>query len=231
MFLRLDAKMENPALREFPLADQDFLADIERRHAEFLSAALTIWRFGRLNAGNLRVGRPLDSYSSSGRWVRDPLFTLGCRDPVERFEELAAADPRRQEEVAIFTAWSKYHPNQSVQATTLHDEVKKLIDPEGTPGPRLHSIRRWLSRRPDMRLAGFHLSVEKDPQQPRKPAAYRLTDLEPDGRARLVETTPHTLHTAEPKIGNVRQSGSWGVQCDFRERRDKSGRSEIPRRG
>jgi hypothetical protein len=107
MFLRLDAKMENPSLRRFPLADEDFLADVERRRAALLSAVATIWRFGRQNARNLQVGRPLGSYSSWTRWVRDPLLTLGCRDPVERFEELAAADPLRQEEIAIFTAWSK----------------------------------------------------------------------------------------------------------------------------
>lgn len=142
----------------------------------------TIWRFGRQNARNLQVGRPLGSYSSWTRWARDPLLTLGCRDPVERFEELAAADPLRQEEIAIFTAWSKHHLNQAVQAQALHDEVKKLIDPRGVPEPRLHSIRRWLGRRADMRLAGFRLSVEKDPQQPRNPATFTLIDLEPDGR-------------------------------------------------
>jgi hypothetical protein len=63
MFLRLDARMENPALPKFPLADEDFLVDIERRRAELLSAALAIWRFGRLNAAKLQAGRPLGSYS------------------------------------------------------------------------------------------------------------------------------------------------------------------------
>lgn len=182
MFVRLDAKMENPSLRRFPMADQDFLAEIDRRRAELLSAALTIWRFGRLNAEKLRVGRPLGSYSSWEHWVRDPLFTLGCRDPVERFEEMAAADPRRQHEVAIFTTWWERHPDQAVQAQDLHDDVKKLIDPDGVPVPRLHSVRRWLSRRDRMRLAGFELNVEKDPQRPRKPATYRLKDLERERR-------------------------------------------------
>jgi hypothetical protein len=45
MFVRLDARMENPSLRHFPLRDQHFLADIERRRAELLSAVLTIWRW------------------------------------------------------------------------------------------------------------------------------------------------------------------------------------------
>lgn len=34
MFVQLDAQMENPALRKFPLPDQAFLADIERRRYE-----------------------------------------------------------------------------------------------------------------------------------------------------------------------------------------------------
>ena len=69
MFLRLDAKMENPSLRKFPLPDEVFLADIERRRAELLGAALTIWRFGRLNAAKMEAGRPLGSYSTWTRWV------------------------------------------------------------------------------------------------------------------------------------------------------------------
>jgi hypothetical protein len=38
--------------------------------------------------------------------VRDPLLTLGCRDPIEWFEELAAADPQRPDELAIITSGS-----------------------------------------------------------------------------------------------------------------------------
>ena len=182
MFLRLDAKMENPALRKFPLPDEVFLADIKRRRPELLGAALTIWRFGRLNAAKMEAGRPLGSYSTWTRWVRDPLLALGCRDPIERFEELAAADPRRQDEVTIFTTWYKHHPDLPVQAQDLHDEVKKLIDPSGVPGPRVHSIRRWLGRRDETRLAGFVLHVEKDPRRRREPATYRLEDLERGSR-------------------------------------------------
>lgn len=181
MFARLDAKMENPSLRRFPLPDQLFLADIERRRAELLSAALTIWRFGRLNADRLNVGRPLGSYSVWERWCRDPLLTLDYRDPVDRLEELAAADPRRQDDVAVFTAWLQHHAGQPVQAQDLHEDVKKLIDPDGA-SPRLHSVRRWLSRRGGMRLAGFHLIVDKDPHHPRNPTTYRLEDLDPERR-------------------------------------------------
>ena len=109
MFVQLDAQMENPALRKFPLPDQAFLADIERRRYELLAAALTIWRFGRQNAERLTVGRPLGSYSDWERWCRDPLLTLDCRDPVDRVEVLAAADPRRQDIAGIFIAWHEKH--------------------------------------------------------------------------------------------------------------------------
>jgi putative DNA primase/helicase len=181
MFVRLDAKMENPSLRRFPRPDQDFLADIERRRSELLSAVLTIWRFGRQNGERLDVGRPPGSYSAWARWCRDPLFTLGCRDPVERFGELAAADPRRQDELAIFTAWWELHGSELVLAEDLHPQVKRLIDPDSA-GPRVHSIRRWLGRRHGMRLAGFEFWVERDPKNKKNPATYRLINRDPEDR-------------------------------------------------
>ena len=62
------------------------------------------------------------------------------------------------------------------------DEVKKLIDPYGVPGPRVHSIRRWLGGRDGTRLAGFVLHVEKDPRRRREPTTFRLEDLERGSR-------------------------------------------------
>jgi putative DNA primase/helicase len=117
----------DPSLRRFPLPDREFLADVERRRPELLGAVLTIWRFGRQNAGRLTVGRAPGSYSAWARWCRDPLLTLGCRDPVERLEELAAADPYRQDERAIFTAWWEHHLSELVLAKDLHLQVKRLI--------------------------------------------------------------------------------------------------------
>ena len=181
MFSRLDARMENPALRRFPLPDAAFLADIEHRRPELLGAVLTIWRFGRQNENSLPIGRALGSYADWGRWCRDPLLALDCRDPVDRFEELAAADPRRQDELAIFAAWWEHHKSASVRADELHQTVMKLIDPEAAT-PRLHSIRRWLSSKNGMRLGGFEFAVEPDPHNKKKPSTYRLFNHEPEAR-------------------------------------------------
>jgi hypothetical protein len=126
------------------------------------------------------MGRPAGSYSTWSQWCRDPLLTLGCRDPLERFEELAAADPRRQDELAIYTAWWDHHKSELVLADELHPQVKRLIDPDSA-GPRLHSIRRWLGRRHNTRYAGFELWVERDPKNRKKPATYRLIDHDPPG--------------------------------------------------
>jgi hypothetical protein len=76
---------------------------------------------------------------------------------------LAAADPRRQDELAIFTAWWEHHRSELVLAEDLHPQVKRLIDPDAA-GPRLHSIRRWLGPRHGMRLAGYEFWVERAPK-------------------------------------------------------------------
>jgi hypothetical protein len=94
---------------------------------------------------------------------------------------LAAADPRRQDELAIFTAWWELHGSELVLAEDLHPQVKRLIDPDSA-GPRVHSIRRWLGRRHGMRLAGFEFWVERDPKNKKNPATYRLINRDPEDR-------------------------------------------------
>ena len=60
-----------------------FLDGIVRRRIELLEAALTILRYGRQHGDQLQRGRPLGSFEQWAEWVRDPLLTLGCADPVE----------------------------------------------------------------------------------------------------------------------------------------------------
>jgi hypothetical protein len=84
-----DARMEDPERRKF---SGDILDDVSRRRPELLAALLTIWRHGRL-ADGLKQGVALGSYEQWCAWVRDPLLTLGCRDPVERIGESQAARP------------------------------------------------------------------------------------------------------------------------------------------
>jgi len=145
-----------------------------------LAAALTIWRFGRQNAERLTVGRPLGSYSDWERWCRDPLLTLDCRDPVDRVEVLAAADPRRQDIAGIFIAWHE-----------KHGQAPMLAAPSARGGgeaPRSEArARRGRSAAADqaaacqlegVRLAGFEFRIDKDPKRQREPATYTLRDVD-----------------------------------------------------
>jgi hypothetical protein len=93
----LDAKMEDPESRKFK---PGFLDDVLEARPKLLSDALTIWRWGRQTV--LKPGKALGSYEVWAQWCRDPLLMLGARDPVDRIEEIKAADPRRRALIAIF---------------------------------------------------------------------------------------------------------------------------------
>ena len=167
----LDARVEHPALRRFPLADEDFLADIRRQRPELLGEALTIWRWGRQNALHLAPGLPLGSYSTWSEWCRDPLLALGCADPVERIGELAAADPEREEISELFEAWSDRHGEAPTYRKNLHPEVLRIVDPEKRGRQR---VTAYLDSLAGTRHAGHLFERQKDPKHPWIPATYRL---------------------------------------------------------
>ena len=91
--------------------------------------------------------------------MRDPLLTLGLRDPVERIAEIKANDPKRRALVELFDLWHKKHKEEPVRAAQLDPEIIQLIDirarkkddgppvqpPEGRPFP--HPARRHPRRR------------------------------------------------------------------------------------
>jgi hypothetical protein len=77
--------MENPEQRPFK---EGFLDDIFADRAKLLAAALTIWRWGRLNAGTLQMGLAIGSYEVWAQWCRDPIFTLGLKDPISRLAQI-----------------------------------------------------------------------------------------------------------------------------------------------
>jgi hypothetical protein len=95
----LDPQCEDPEARPFP---KGFLADILMRRTALLGAALTIWRWGQQNVADLTRGLPLGSFETSAEWVRDPLLTLGCQDPVERVRSAKANDPSRRRTAQLF---------------------------------------------------------------------------------------------------------------------------------
>lgn len=151
----LDAKCEDPEARDFA---PGLLDTIERRRAELLGAALTIWRFGRQNRGSMRRGRPLGSFEEWCEWVRDPLLTLGCRDPVEQVEVVKAHDPHRRRIAEIFAAWSRCHGNSPIRAADLADDIRQVIDPQGRGRQYVAAALDKLS---DTRAAGFVLTRQE----------------------------------------------------------------------
>src|SRR5262249_57459821 len=76
-----------------------------------------------------KVGRPLGNYEVWAQWVRDPLLSLGLRDPVERQDEIKANDPTRRAVIAVFDTWkSQYLKGAWLKASELSFEVVQLID-------------------------------------------------------------------------------------------------------
>ena len=123
----LDARCENPEQRDFR---QNFLDEIARRRAELLSSAVTLWRWGRQNAQMLRRGRSLGSFEQWGEWCRDPLLTLGARDPVDRIAAIKSDDLDRLARQELFAVWHQEHSDHPIAVKDLAKSVCQVIDPQ-----------------------------------------------------------------------------------------------------
>jgi putative DNA primase/helicase len=170
----LDAHCEDPEQRSFPAG---FLDQIVQRRVELLVAALTIWRWGRQNGAGLARGKPLGSFETWAEWCRDPLVTLGCRDPVERIEALKASDPRRQQIAELLRAWWEHHGSTPVKATQLDESVKDIADPQKRGR---HYLARFLAGLAGTRAAGFVLTRQA-PAGKWSAATYALIQAAPAG--------------------------------------------------
>jgi hypothetical protein len=157
-----DAKVENPELRPFK---PGFLDTVHKERAALLTHALTIWRWGRQNAGLLTQGKPLGSYEVWAQWCRDPLINLGAKDPVDRLAAIKAADPKRKRILAVFEAWWEAHKNTSILAKDLNQTVIETIDEKADfrDGARRYNrqfVAGWLQRHAGTRLGGYVLTAE-----------------------------------------------------------------------
>ena len=184
---RLDAKMENPEERKFR---PGFLDDILAQRPSLLSDLLTIWRWGRQNPGVLEAGRPLGSYETWAQWVRDPLLTLGLRDPVERIAEIKANDPKRRALVELFDLWHKKHKEEPVRAAQLDPEVIQLIDirarkkDDGSLQYSRQRVARFLTQRAGTRVGGYVLTQGKEGPESKEIAVYTLVRNTPEPAGR-----------------------------------------------
>lgn len=124
LYCTLDARCEDPESRPFQTG---FIEQIDARRAELLTAMLTIWRWGRLNA--IPKGKPLGSFEAWSEWCRDPLLALGCTDPVHRIETLKAHDPKRQRIADFFQAWWQHHQATPIKLKDLDEAARSVLDP------------------------------------------------------------------------------------------------------
>jgi hypothetical protein len=172
---RLDAKMENPEERKF---QPGFLDAIFGARPQLLADVLTIWRWGRQN--EMKAGRPLGSFEVWCRWCRDPLITLGMRDPIDRIAEIKANDPKRKALVAVFDTWFAAHRDNYVKAADLGQTVLEVIDSRSTrkaDGSLQFSRQRvasFLARVTDTHVGGYVLTRAMLGPPSKEVANYKL---------------------------------------------------------
>ena len=151
----LDAQVEDPESRPFA---PGYLSKILEGRSDALAAVLTIWRWGRQNTNRLTKGKRLGSFETWIEWVRDPLLTLGCADPVDRILEAKASDPARRRVAELFDAWYHHHHDGSRAAKDLDEEVRGIADPAGHGRQWMTS---YLEKLTGTRAAGFVLRKHK----------------------------------------------------------------------
>jgi hypothetical protein len=151
----LDPRMEDPEKRPFQAG---FLNEIRVRRVQLLKDLLTIWRYGRQNRPVLVRGKPFGSFEEWTEWVRDPLLTLGCADPVNRIDEIKASDPRRRQLAEILSTWFERHGNCPMKAADLDENVRVLIDAQGRGRQFVVSM---LDRMNGIRVGGLTLTIQR----------------------------------------------------------------------
>src|SRR5262249_30022853 len=122
----LDPRIEDPEARRFKT---DIRIEVTNKRDRLWAPGRAHWRWGRGGRG-LPSGQPPGSFRRWGRWVRDPLLALGCKDPAERVGEAKERDGRRQVITDLFLMWWTRHGNKPLPAAELHDDVKSIIDPQ-----------------------------------------------------------------------------------------------------
>jgi putative DNA primase/helicase len=122
LLCELDPQMERPELREFKF---DPVQRARERRAELVAALLTIAQWGAREAPG---GRPLGSFETWSRRVRDPLVALGFADPVACMEQLHESDPEREQALALLARWREAFEARPV---TVAEAIRRATDGMG----------------------------------------------------------------------------------------------------
>lgn len=201
LFCNLDAQMEDPETREFA---PGFLDRILDARPALLAAVLTIWRWGRQNPDGMTQGLRLGSFETWAEWVRDPLLTLGCADPVQRIQEAKAGDARRRQVYEFFDTWYAEHGEGHKPAKDLHEGVRAIADPHGHGRQFLTA---FLDKLAGTRAAGFVLRRHK-PDGKWSTTRYSLEIVDEAAvRARADARRAAEAHQPEPPTGYADDPG------------------------
>ncbi|MBR1151556.1 bifunctional DNA primase/polymerase [Bradyrhizobium sp. JYMT SZCCT0428] len=100
---RLNAKMENPQLRQY---EGDPISKILEDRGRYIAACLTICR-AYIVAGRPSLAPRLASFQGWSDTVRSALIWLGEDDPVKSMESQRAEDPQRVALSDVVRAWSQ----------------------------------------------------------------------------------------------------------------------------
>jgi hypothetical protein len=203
----LDPRTEDPEARAFT---GDLLTEVIARQAELLAALLTIWRWGRQAGETIKAGRALGSFGQWGRWVRDPLLALGCKDPAERIGEAKARDQRRVRVVELFTTWWAKHHDLPMLAKDLHDDIRAILDPQNR-GRQFQAAE--LSRMAGTRIAGLVLTRVKT-EAKWSAASYALQ------KAPEAQRTPYASPLCHPYGSGASGQYANGQHIDFAQAGD-----------
>lgn len=157
--IRFDPRMEDADERDFEFPDGELIKEVKRRRAEYLSAALTIWRWAQQNADAIPRGASIGSFEQWARWCRDPILALGGADPVVRAREDKASDPLRREWVETLKLWHAKHGTTPVLLREIDEEVWARIAPP--PNSTSQRARRNLEAKVNTRIGGMVLKSEK----------------------------------------------------------------------
>jgi hypothetical protein len=121
---RLDAKMEDPELREFKTNP---LAMIAADRGAYVRACLTICR-AYVAAGRPKPARRLASFEGWSDTVRSALIWLGEADPVKSMTAAKAEDPERAAFRDLLAAWAAAIGTGEATKKTLKDVVAIAVE-------------------------------------------------------------------------------------------------------
>jgi putative DNA primase/helicase len=98
----LDAKVEQPELREF---DVDVIEFARENRARLVVAALTVLRAWHVSTEHIEVP-PFGSFEDWSHRIRKPLVWLGCADPCDTTRKVRSGDPARDGLATVMAQWS-----------------------------------------------------------------------------------------------------------------------------